>query len=91
MGDDTTLIPVSLRVPADMLESIDKVAKSVERPRSWVILRALRFYLADEGQEFLDIQEGIDELDRGEGIPSEQVWAELEAMIAAMRARRAAE
>jgi antitoxin ParD1/3/4 len=31
-----------------------------------------------------DIQLGLDELDRGEGIPGEQVFAELDARIARM-------
>jgi predicted transcriptional regulator len=47
-----------------------------------VILDAIREYLADEGQEVLDIQASIEELDRGEGIPFEQVLAELEEKIA---------
>ena len=91
MADNTTLVPVSLRVPAEMLEVLDKIANIVERPRSWVMLKALRLYLANEGQEILEIREGIDEADRGETIPSEQVWAEIDAMITAMRAKRAAE
>ena len=74
-----------------MLETIDKIAKSVQRPRSWVFLRAMRLYLAGEGQEFLDVQEGLDEFDRGETVSSEQLWAELEEMVAAMRAKRGAE
>jgi len=84
MADNTTLVPVSLRVPAEMLEMLDKVAAAVERPRSWVILRALRIYLANEGQEILDIQEGIDEADRGDTVPVEEILARLRARVAAM-------
>ena len=81
MADNTTLVPVSLRVPAEMLEMLDKVAAAVERPRSWVILRALRIYLANEGQEILEIQEGIDEADRGETVPVEEILARLRARL----------
>ena len=40
-----------------------------------------------EAQFLAFIQEGIDSLDRGEGIPHDVVMAELDAMIAAQAAR----
>jgi predicted transcriptional regulator len=83
-------MPVSLRVPADLIETLDKIAAVLERPRSWVMLRALRQYVADEGQEVLDVQEGIAELDRGEGIPIEDVLAEMDEIIARAEAKRKA-
>jgi predicted transcriptional regulator len=90
MPDGTISIPVSIRVPADVIETLDKVAAILERPRSWVMLRAIRQYLADEGQEVLDVQEGIEELDRGEGIPFDEVLAEMDEIIAKAEAKRAA-
>jgi predicted transcriptional regulator len=91
MPDGTTPTPVSLRIPADLVEKLDRVAAAFERPRSWVMLRALQHYLADEGQEMLDIQEGIAELDRGEGVPLDDVLAEIDAKIAELETKRAAE
>jgi predicted transcriptional regulator len=82
MPEGSNAIPISVRLPAELVEKLDKVAAIMERPRSWVILDAIREYLADEGQEVLDIQASIEELDRGEGIPFEQVLAELEEKIA---------
>ncbi|HEY8871575.1 MAG TPA: ribbon-helix-helix protein, CopG family [Stellaceae bacterium] len=90
MPEGTNAMPVSIRVPADIVEKLDKVAAILERPRSWVILRAIRQYLADEGQEVLDVQEGIEELERGEGIPIEDVLAEMDEIIAKAEAKRAA-
>jgi predicted transcriptional regulator len=90
MPEGTNAMPVSIRVPADVVETLDKVAAVLERPRSWVILRAIRQYLADEGQEVLDVQEGIEELERGEGIPIEDVLAEMDEIIAKAEAKRAA-
>jgi predicted transcriptional regulator len=52
------------------------------------MLRALRQYIADEGQEVLDVQEGIAELDRGEGIPIDDVLAEMDEIIAKAEAKR---
>ena len=88
MPDGSSSIPVSLRVPADLIETLDKIAAALDRPRSWVMLRALKQYIADEGQEILDVQEGIAELDRGEGIPFEQAMAEWEEIIARAEAKR---
>ena len=90
MPEGTNAMPISIRVPADVVESLDKVAAILERPRSWVILRAIRQYLADEGQEVLDVQEGIEEAERGEGIPIEDVLAEMDEIIAKAEAKRAA-
>ena len=90
MPEGTASIPVSLRAPADLIETLDKIAAVLERPRSWVMLRALRQYIADEGQEVLDVQEGIAELDRGEGIPIEDVLAEMDEIIAKAEAKRKA-
>ena len=90
MPEGPASIPVSLRVPADLIETLDKIAAALERSRSWVMLRALRQYVADEGQEVLDVQEGIAELDRGEGIPIEDVLAEVDEIIARAEAKRKA-
>jgi len=75
-------VPISVRLPAEIVEKLDKVAAILERPRSWVILDAVREYLADEGQEALDIQAGIEEADRGELVPFEDVLAEVSERIA---------
>jgi predicted transcriptional regulator len=90
MPEGAASIPVSLRVPTDLIETLDKIAAALGRPRSWVMLRALRQYVADEGQEMLDVQEGIAELDRGEGIPIEEVLAEMDEIIERAEAKRKA-
>src|SRR5713226_3307428 len=82
MPEGTNATPVSIRVPADIIETLDKIAAALERPRSWVMLRAIRQYLADEGQEVLDVQEGIAEAERGEVFDFDEVVAELDEIIA---------
>ncbi len=89
MPDGTNAIPVSIRIPTDVIETLDKIGAALERPRSWVILRASRQYLADEGQELLDVQEGIAEADRGEVVPIEEVLAEMDEIIARAEDKRA--
>ena len=82
MPEGTNAMPVSIRVPADVVERLDKVAAILERPRSWVILRAIRQYLADEGQEVLDVQEGIEEAERGEVVDFDEAMARFEEILA---------
>ena len=57
---------VSLRVPNEIIEAFDKLAATLDRPRSWVMLRALRQYLEDEGAEIIEDAASLAELDRGE-------------------------
>jgi predicted transcriptional regulator len=90
MPDGTNSVPVSIRLPADVIETLDKVAAALERPRSWVMLRAIRQYLADEGRETLDVQEGIAEAERGEVFDFDEVLAELDQIIAEAEVKRAA-
>ena len=47
--------PVALRMPVDVLASLDEVAAILDRKRSWIIVRALRSYLAGEGQYIRDL------------------------------------
>ena len=88
MPDDGGSTPISVRVPMDLLEKLDKIAAAIDRPRSWVCLRAFRQYLADEGAEILDVQEGIAQLDHGESAPFDEVVGELMEGITKAEAKR---
>jgi predicted transcriptional regulator len=72
---------VSLRVPDDVIEAFDELAKVLDRPRSWVLLRALRRYLEDEGAEIAADAESLAQLDRGEGTPFATIIEEVEQII----------
>jgi predicted transcriptional regulator len=86
--DHRALSHVSLRVPSDLIDTFDKLAAVLERPRSWVMLRALRQYLDEgEGAEIAEDTESLAELDRGETISSDDLRRRLEEIIA--RAARA--
>lgn len=82
MPEGFSAIPVSVRIPTDMIETLDKVAAGMDRSRSWVILAAIREYLADEGQEVLDVLEGLAEADRGEVYEAEEVMQAIRRKIA---------
>jgi predicted transcriptional regulator len=80
---------VSLRVPNDIIQAFDKLAAALERPRSWVMLRALRQYLEDEGAEIAEDVESLAELDRGEVVSAEDLRREVEEIIAKAEKARA--
>lgn len=74
---------VSMRVPNEILADFDRIATALERDRSWVMLRAFKAFLENEGALILDEAEGLAQLDRGESFDLDDVLAEAEAMIAA--------
>jgi predicted transcriptional regulator len=80
---------VSLRVPNDIIQAFDKLAAALERPRSWVMLRALLQYLEDEGAEIAEDVESLAELDRGEVVSAEDLRREVEEIIAKAEKARA--
>ncbi|MGC2412545.1 MAG: ribbon-helix-helix protein, CopG family [Stellaceae bacterium] len=84
MPDDHRLLShVSLRVPSDLIEAFDRLAAALDRPRSWVMLRALRQYLDEgEGAEIAEDTESLAELDRGETVPFEETIRRVEEIIA---------
>ena len=88
MPDDVRPTPISLRLPAELLEKLDKIAAALDRSRSWVLLQAFREYLKEEGQEVLDVQEGIEQLDRGESYDFDEVIAEMDEIIRQAEAKR---
>lgn len=83
MPDDSRLPStyVTLRLPADLVERFDKLAAAMDRPRSWVMLRALRQYLEAEGAEVEEDMESIAQLDRGEFEPFENSLKEIRQVI----------
>jgi RHH-type rel operon transcriptional repressor/antitoxin RelB len=38
---------ISVRLPDTLVEQVDTIAKETERPRSFIIQKALEFYLED--------------------------------------------
>ncbi|MDH4415010.1 MAG: ribbon-helix-helix domain-containing protein [Rhizobium sp.] len=66
MTKPTLSDPIALRIPEDVLADIETIAQATERSRSWVIVRALRTYLQQEGAEILAYRRGLDEVAAGE-------------------------
>jgi len=69
--------PIALRLPEDMLRDIETIAKATERTRSWVIVRALKYYLQQEGNDILQVLEGERQIENGEAIDADDLFARL--------------
>ena len=78
---------ISARVDSETLALVDRVTKAQGRSRSWFAAQAIKRAAEEEAKLLAFIQEGIDDADRGDVIPHEEVMAELDAMIEKHRAR----
>jgi predicted transcriptional regulator len=64
-------------VPVELAEEVDALSEQIERPKQWIIKKALVQYLAREAEKRRLIQEGLDDVTAGRLIPMEQAraWA----------------
>jgi hypothetical protein len=70
--------PITMRMPLEVLSSIEEIAATCNRSRSWVFVRALKAYLAAEGKEILDIASARRELVSSDGIDIDDLIGEIE-------------
>jgi predicted transcriptional regulator len=75
--------PIAVRLPVEVREEIEKVAGALDRSRSWVIVRALRLYLAGEGRDVLARQAALAEVAASNVHDAEDIERELFAGIQA--------
>jgi predicted transcriptional regulator len=80
---------IVLELPADLVDAFERLATLLDRPRAWVIERALCCWLDDEGAEILEDTESLAELDRGETAPFEDTLRKVREIIERAEARRA--
>ena len=64
---------ISVRLPADRLAALQRLAETTGQPRSWHMARALDAYLDVQAWQIAGIKQAIAELDAGRGIPHEEV------------------
>jgi RHH-type rel operon transcriptional repressor/antitoxin RelB len=49
---------ISVRLPKELSDQLDSIAKETERPRSYIIQKALEYYIDD----YADLQVALDRL-----------------------------
>jgi predicted transcriptional regulator len=74
-------ISITIRTDQELATKVAALATAMERSRNWVIEDALRQYVEAQAWQIDGIKAAIASLDRGEGIPHEQVMAEMEALL----------
>ena len=73
--------PITLRLPEDVLAAVEEVASTCDRPRSWVMVRALKLYLSMEGAEILAVRKGRQQIADGDVHDMDDVLDEVEAIV----------
>lgn len=70
--------PIALRIPLDILSDVEAIAEATERSRSWIIVRALRTYLMNEGADILAYRKGRQEIAHGDVEDLDDVLAHMD-------------
>jgi predicted transcriptional regulator len=73
--------PITLRLPLELLGNVEAIAEGAERTRSWVIVRALKLYLAGEGGDILAVIAGRKQIAAGRSHDLEDVLNEIQAIV----------
>lgn len=76
---------VTLRVPSDILESIQAIADATSRSRDSIIVRALETYLLNEGSDVLSAIRGRDQIAAGEHEDMDDLIDDVDKIVAMPR------
>jgi len=68
---------LTAQVPVELAHEVDALSELLERPRQWIIKKALVQFLAREAERRRLIQEGLDDVSTGRLLSMEQAraWA----------------
>ncbi len=73
----TRTVPLSLRISEQKAREIETLAKATDRSKSWLLEQALEqaldAYLETQSWQVARIERGLAEIDRGDGVPHEEV------------------
>jgi predicted transcriptional regulator len=68
----------TVRVSSELQDRLDAIAEAMDRPRSWVVNRALEAFVASEAWQIEEIKRGVAEADAGEFATAAEVEATFE-------------
>ena len=69
---------LTVRVSAELQARLDAIADAIDRPRSWVVNRALEAFVESEAWQIEEIIRGLAEADAGEFASDAEVGAIFE-------------
>jgi len=69
---------LTAQVPVELAQQVDALSDMLERPKQWIIKKALVQFLAREAEKRRLIQEGLDDVTAGRTISMQQAraWAD---------------
>ncbi|WP_186392798.1 MULTISPECIES: CopG family ribbon-helix-helix protein [unclassified Pannonibacter] len=82
MSKDNKSESVTFRGPSDVMADIDMIAHATDRSKSYIIVRALRTYLLNEGADILAAIRGREQIAAGEYEDFDDVIADMDRIIA---------
>jgi len=68
----------TIRVSAELQDRLDAIAEAIDRPRSWVVNRALAAFVESETWQIEEIRRGLKEADAGEFATDGEIEATFE-------------
>ena len=69
--------PLSIRVPEELSERLDALAKATDRSKSFLAVQAIEEFVTVQEWQVAAIKEGIAEADAGMVVPHEKAVEEL--------------
>ncbi len=64
---------MTVRLPSEVKERLDRLAKTTQRSRSWLAASAITEFVKTQEWQLTEIQRGIREADKGEFATSDEV------------------
>lgn len=70
--------PLSVRIPLSLAKKVNKLAARLERPRGWIVQKALTAWVTQEEDRYRLTREGLADVDAGHVIDHRtvQAWAD---------------
>jgi predicted transcriptional regulator len=75
----------TIRVSSELQDRLDAIADAIDRPRSWVVNRALEAFVECEARQIEEIKRGLAEADAGDFATDAEVEAIFEKWQRASR------
>ena len=72
----------SVRMPAELKRRLEAIAEGMDRPRSWVVNRAVEQYIDEQTWQADAIAKGLASAECGETLPHEDIIAKRELRLA---------
>ncbi len=72
---------ITIRTDDEIAEKIGSLAKAMDRPRNWVIVDALKQYIAEQAWHIEGIKQAKKSLAKGDGIAFDVVMKRLRTRI----------